>query len=58
MKSDIDCLIKTETKKRIDIIESAEYTYPPTHESADIYIIIFLIAICMVLIALCMIGVI
>lgn len=58
MKNIIDNLIITETKKRLDIIESADYIYPPSHTRADFGIIICSIILCIALIALCMIGVI
>lgn len=54
----IEQLIYDETKKRLEIMESEEYSFPEEANRKDAVIIISSIILCIALIGLCMIGVI
>ena len=58
MKQDINELIVYETKKRLEIMQSRDYVFPEEISHCDWIVLISLIAICVLLIGLCMIGVI
>ena len=54
----IESLIQEETEKRIETMEDKSYTFPETIRKGDIIGIIVCIAVCLLLILLCMTGVI
>ncbi|AET68015.1 hypothetical protein Desor_2444 [Desulfosporosinus orientis DSM 765] len=54
----IEELIYNETKRRLELMEQADYEFPKTIGKGDVLAIIVSITVCILLIALCMIGVI
>ncbi len=54
----IEKLIQQETEKRIEEMEEASYQFPARITGGDVAGIIGSVTICLVLIALCMMGVI
>ena len=54
----IEEMIYTETEKRLEIMSSPDYEFPPKASKADAIGIVAAIAVSLVLIILCMTGVI
>lgn len=54
----VEELIYIETERRLELMEQAAYEFPRTIGKGDVLVIIVSIAVCILLIALCMIGVI
>lgn len=54
----IEQIINDETKLRLDEMSKADYVFPQTADKKDFVAIVLSIAVCILLIGLCMIGVI
>lgn len=54
----IEELIKEETSRRLAIMEKDDYVFPEKINGADVAVIVGCIAVSLVLIILCMVGVI
>ena len=57
-KDNIEELIYEETNKRLAIMSSKEYNYPPKVTNIDFIIIISLLVVSVIFIVMCMTGVI
>ncbi|MCI8514217.1 MAG: hypothetical protein HFI93_06255 [Lachnospiraceae bacterium] len=57
-KQSIERILYSETEKRLNLMEQADYEFPERIAKSDAAMIIGSVALCVILIALCMTGVI
>lgn len=57
-KSSIEEILYSETEKRLALMEQADYEFPKTITQTDWAVILSSVALCVILIVCCMMGVI